>query len=95
MNAAEAKARLNALNIAIATAVQFIDQERDTIDRFFEEKASMESIGPILDPTLFNSTERRETEDLLAPVYMAAREFVDTYNRQAALARDALAKVRS
>ncbi|MGE0426229.1 MAG: hypothetical protein AB7O88_28475 [Reyranellaceae bacterium] len=90
----EAAEHLAAANTAIATAVMLIRCEIDTINRFFEEKEHMASIGPIIDPTLFNSSERRAMEALLSPVYEAARDLVGAYDRQNALARDTLAKVR-
>ncbi|QZN99758.1 hypothetical protein [Chenggangzhangella methanolivorans] len=70
-----------------------IREHRDTLDRFFAEQRSMDSVGAILDPTLFNSSERRATEQILTPIYRAAQTFLETYDRQSASARQALAKV--
>lgn len=90
----EAKDRLNALNSSIATAVLLIRAEAETLERFFEEKRHMESVGPILDPTLFNSSERRATEALLSPVYEAALDLVRVYDAQILRAKAALEQVR-
>jgi len=94
MTKEEARRRLDQLNAAISTAVMLIRAERDTLDRFFVEQQSMDSIGPILDPTLFNSTERRTTEAILTPIYKAARHLADAYDLQLAASRSALAKVK-
>ena len=90
---AEAVDALSGLNLTLSCAVQLLREHVATIDQFFEEKRSMENVGSILDPTLFNSSERRATEALLAPVYRAARDFVATYDAQVARALEALAKV--
>ena len=90
----EARQALHAANMAIAAAVQLIRAERDALERFFEEKAKMDSVGPILDPTLFNSSERRAVEALLSPTYRAALDLVATYDRQLDAGRDALTKVK-
>lgn len=81
---AEAAEALVGLNLTVAFAVQMLRGHVATIDQFFEEKRSMDSVGPILDPTLFNSSERRAAEALLAPVYRAARDLVATYDEQVA-----------
>jgi hypothetical protein len=88
----EARDRLNELNAAIGLAAELIRANADVLDQFFAEKASMDSVGPILDPTLFNSSERRAIEAVLEPVYEAARDFVRAYDVQIAAARAALAK---
>lgn len=94
MNKLEAKAKLEELNAAISTAVLLIKSQGDTLTQFFHESRQMDSVGPILDPTLFNSSERRATEALLKPVYEAVQRFVDTYDRQIEAAQSALARVR-
>lgn len=94
MTRAGAEEALVRLNAAIATAAMVIDGEKETLDRFFTEQRSFDSVGPILDPTLWNNSERRATEALLTPIYRAAREFVRAYNAQAELARRALDEVK-
>lgn len=94
MTKEEAKQRLHALNAAIATAVAVIKMEKATLDAFFEEQRSMDSVGPILDPTLWNSSERRVTEALLTPVYRAASDLVETYDGTVERSKAALEKVK-
>lgn len=93
MTREEARAKLDELNVAIATAALLIEAEEDTLTRFFEEAESMASVGPILDPTLFNSSERRATEAILTPIYRTARDFLAAYRLQTKAARAALDKV--
>ena len=93
MTREEAKARLEALNQTIATAVTLIRSEVPTLDQFFAEAQHMDSVGHILDPTLFNDSERRATAALLTPVYTAARDLVRIYDHQVAEAKSALRKV--
>src|SRR5436190_18354894 len=89
----DALAKLEALNQAICTAVFVIKSEQETLDRFFVEQSRMESVGPILDPTLFNNSERRATEALLSPISDAARNIIRIYDMQSARAADALQAV--
>lgn len=94
MTREEARRKLDELNACIATSVQLIEANQETLDAFFAESASMASVGPILDPTLFNSSERRATEAILTPIYRVARDLVVAYHGQAEVAQAALAKVR-
>jgi hypothetical protein len=90
----EAKQRIEALNRSIATAVLLIQGEAETLDQFFAEATTMASVGPILDPTLFNSSERQAAEALLTPVYEAARNLIRTYDAQVEKVSAALERVR-
>lgn len=92
MTREEARAELEALNSSIATAVLLIRCKTEILDRFFVEWERMDSVGHILDPTLFRDPERRETVELLTPVYRAARDLVTVYDRQETALREALAK---
>jgi hypothetical protein len=91
----EAQEALHELNGAIGVAVSLIRSQKEILDRFFAESESMASIGPILDPTLFNSSERRAVEALVTPVYRAAQNLLSTYDEQQAKGLDALAKVKA
>lgn len=91
----EAQERLHALNAAIATAVVLIKSEAKTLEQFFAEAEHMASVSPILDPTLFNSSERRAAEALLTPIYKAARDLVRAYEEQQAKGLEALQRVRT
>lgn len=90
----EARAKLDALNTAIHTAVLLVAGERETLERFFAESLSMDIVGPILDPTLFNSGERRATQAILTPIYRAALDLVRAYEGQISAAAAAVAKVK-
>lgn len=89
----ETRMRLDELNSTLATCALLIKSHQEVLDQFFDEAEHMASVGPILDPTLFNSSERRATEALLTPIYKAARDFVLTYDEQIAKAKTALGKV--
>jgi hypothetical protein len=95
MTRQEAIARLDALNRAVATAAVLIEAERETLEQFFVEQERMASAGSVLDPTLFNSSERRAVEATVGPIYRAARDFANAYRHQLGRAADALAKVQS
>ena len=94
MTKEEARAKLDALNAVISTAVMLIAGERETLDQFIAEQESMNSVGPLLDPTLFNSSERRTVEAIVTPIYSAARELVRAYEAQICKAAAALQKVK-
>lgn len=74
-------------------AVHFLQPHRALFDEFMRESRSMESIGPIVDPTLFMSSERRATEAMLKPLYQGAIDFLTTHDQQIARVRAALEKV--
>lgn len=94
MTREEAKAALDAANRAITTAVLLVKVEMETIERFLDEKRLMESIGPILDPTLFRDSEREAVSALMGPIYKSARDFVRFYDAHIAGSATALAAVR-
>lgn len=79
----------------LATCHHLLEGIRPTLEAFMEESRRMDNIGHILDPTLFNSPERRATEALLKPVFKAGLDFLRTYDVQAAVGRDALEKVKA
>jgi hypothetical protein len=90
----EAKAALDTLNATIALAVALIADQRETLDRFFAEARDFDTLGPILDPTLWNDSERRTVAALLTPIYRAERNFVDAYADGKTRAEAALAAVK-
>lgn len=89
------KQRLHSASQAISTAVQLLKSELPTMEAFLEESRKMESIGPIVDPTLFKDSERRAVSALMQPLFEAAVKFVQAYDTQVAKAKDALAKVNA
>jgi hypothetical protein len=62
--------------------------------QFRQEAQLMDSVGPILNPTLFKSSERAATQAFLAPIFDEAERFVRTVDRQTKSAREALEKVK-
>ena len=92
---AVAKERLARATHAIHTAVMLVKMERATIEAFLDECVRMDSIGPIVDPTLFNNSERRAVSALLEPIFEAALAFVSKYDAQATAAAAALEKVNA
>ena len=94
MTKEEARRRLDALNSTIHTAVLLIAAERETLEQFFAEARDMDNVGHILDPTLFNSSERRATQAILTPIYTAALDLVRAYEGQVEAAAAAVAKVK-
>lgn len=90
-----ARRQLEEATAAISTAAMVLAGVEETLARFMDEKRRMDSIGPILHPTLFNSEERRATEAMLAPLFKAGLDFVQLYKAQLAHAAGALAKVKA
>jgi hypothetical protein len=95
MTKEEAKRALDELNSAIGTAAVVIRMHKETLDRYFAEQSTFDTIAPIFDPTLWNSSERRATEAILTPIYRAALDFITAHDTATARAEDALAKVRA
>ncbi|MDK1386329.1 hypothetical protein QN224_13015 [Sinorhizobium sp. 8-89] len=91
----DARAQLEEANAAITTAALLLGTSRETFEQFMRESERMDSVGAILDPTLFMSSERRATEALLKPLYRAALDFLNTHDRAIGEARAALNKVNS
>lgn len=73
----DAAAELRALNATISTACLILGPHRPLLLRWQEEQRHFDSIGPILDPTLWNSAERRRAAEILGPVYDQTRLFLD------------------
>lgn len=76
----EAKRRLHALNATILMAVEFIRTEKATLDAYFAELEHVDSVMPMIDPTLWMSRERQRTEAVLTPIYRAALDLVQVYD---------------
>lgn len=93
MTVAEAREELLRLGQDISLAVMVLRPHADLIRRYQKERRDMESIGHIVKPTLYKSSERQATDAVMAPIYAEALRFVETYDRQCAAAQDALAKV--
>lgn len=87
------RAQLQEATAAAAVAAQIIRPYLDLFDRFEREALSMESVGPILDPSLFMSSERRAAESIVRPVFKAAATYVRAIDMQARAAEAAFEKV--
>lgn len=90
----EACRRLIEMTTALTGAAMLIKSETEMIERYLEEARSMDSIGPIIDPTLFNSSERRATDAIIRPLVVAARDYLHAYETIVGAAADALGRVK-
>lgn len=72
---------------ALTLAAMIIEPHRETMERFLAEAQHMASFGALLDPTLFNSRERQETEGIMTPVVQAGRIFLNIQRQQGDKAR--------
>lgn len=59
----------------VAVAGAIVDGVTPFIDRYEAERDRMDSIGPILAPSLFQSRERQEVDAAIWPALEAARSF--------------------
>jgi hypothetical protein len=94
MKKADAIKELDAALKTIAVTVELLRPYLPLFRQFEREKQLMESVGPILDPTLFNSSERRATEAIVAPAFLAATAFVAEIDAQQAKVKAAFATVK-
>lgn len=89
-----AKERLLELGAAITAAANLLRPYAPLIEQFQREAQLMDSVGPILNPTLWKNPERQAVSGLMTPFYAAAMDFIRAYDKQIAVAADALAKVQ-
>jgi hypothetical protein len=85
---------LDAALKTIAVACELLRPYLPLFRQFEREKRLMESAGPVLDPTLFNSSERRATEAIVAPAFSAAQAFIAEIDAQQARVKAAFATVK-
>lgn len=93
MTSDEARKSLDEANIAISTDASLIRAQMPVIERFLRESRNIDNFGHIVDPTLFNSSERRAADAILKPIYEAARQFLLIHQFQVDKATKALAEV--
>lgn len=86
--------QLEEATAVLATCRHLLDGIRPTLETFMEESRHMDNIGHILDPTLFNSPERRAAEALLKPIFKSGLDFLRTYDAQTSAGKAALEKVQ-
>ncbi|MDI7864334.1 hypothetical protein MRS76_20555 [Rhizobiaceae bacterium n13] len=92
---ADPRRQIEEANAIISTVALLLGGSRETFEQFMLESERMDSVGAILNPTLFMSSERRATEALLKPLYRAALDFLRTHDRVIGEARAALDKVNA
>jgi hypothetical protein len=80
---------------AISTAVMVLRMEDKTIKDFLKECRDMENFGHVLDPTLYNKSERRAVSALLEPLFKAAVDFIVAYDTHIIRAQAALDKAKA
>lgn len=78
---------------ALSSAVLLLRMEKPTFEAFLKECRDMENFGSILDPTLYNKSERKAISNLMQPLFQAAVDFIAAYDDHMAKAKAALAKV--
>jgi hypothetical protein len=78
---------------AISTAIMVLKIEEPLFKAFLKECHDMDHFGPILDPTLYNNSERRAVSAVLEPLFQSAVDFIAAYDAHVARAKIALAKV--
>lgn len=91
---AEAEANLSEMTMAIGIAVQALKSQEPMLRRYLDEAESMDSFGPIFDPTLFNSSERRATDAIMRPIVKASLDYLRAHEMATAAAKAALEKLR-
>lgn len=89
----DARARLMEAAAAINVAVQILRPHVALFADYEREERVMESIGPILDPTLYRKGERRAVASLMGPLFKHADRFVALFDEQAANGKAALEKI--
>lgn len=80
---------------AVSVAAEILKPHADFFERYAREAESMDSVGPILNPTLFKDPERVAVDRFMRPIFAAARAFVRDVENQKRRAAEALAKVQA
>jgi hypothetical protein len=88
-----AREQLLELGAALSTAYLLLKPFEPLILQFQRESRDMDSVGAILNPSLFMDPERRATEAVLKPIYDEALRFVQIYEAQRDRSVKALGKV--
>lgn len=67
-------------NASIRTAIALLRPHLPLFEAFAAEQRNIESIGPIINPTLYRSSERRAVADAVGPIYEQACRLVETFD---------------
>ncbi|CCJ07044.1 hypothetical protein [Methylocystis sp. SC2] len=78
----ERRAALQAASLALNAAVGILRPHVALFEAFKQERADMESFGPVLAPGLYLDREKRAVSDLMAPLYEAGQRLVETFDTQ-------------
>lgn len=89
----EARLALQEVIAAVSLAVNVIRPHADFIRLYQAEARDMESVGPLLAPSLYMSSERRAADAVIGPLLGQALSLVKTYDQQVSAANVALKKV--
>lgn len=89
----ETRRRLHEAAVAVSLAVQVLRAQTEMFEAYEREAEHMDSVGPILDPTLFMSAERQAADAVMRPLFAAAHRFVREYDVHVAAARGAVGEV--
>ena len=90
MTQEEAKAALHAAMNAVRDAAELLRPHAGLFAAYQRERESMDSMGPIIDPTLWKSTERRETDAIVGPIFDGAQNFLRIVESQRTRAMEAV-----
>ncbi|MDI9847328.1 hypothetical protein QM467_04545 [Rhodoblastus sp. 17X3] len=88
-----AREQMLELGAALSTAYLLLKPFEPLVLQFQRESRDIESVGRILNPTLFISSERRATEAILKPIYDEALRFIRIYEAQRARGAAALDEI--
>lgn len=90
---AQEKQELNEAVGATQVAVNLLRGSLPLMQEFLIESTQMESVGPVLAPSLYMDSERRATEAVVKPIFEAAVKFVADFDNAVERARSALETV--
>lgn len=91
----DAKQKLIAASQSVNTAVIILRRELPIMEAFLKEARDMESIGSIINPTLYRDSERRATSALIEPLFASAVALVRVFDAHLEQATAALAAVKN
>lgn len=82
MSLEERRAALRAASLALNAAAGILRPHVALFEAFKQERADMESFGPVLAPGLYCDREKRAVSDLMVPLYEAGQRLVETFDAQ-------------
>ncbi len=83
MTIEQAREAMLQANASIRTAIELLRPHLPLFEAFAAEQRNMESIGHIINPTLYRSSERRAVADAVGPIYEHACRLVETFDTKA------------